>query len=691
MEKVIRIRGLDCAACAAELGEELENIDGVSHAAADFINQRVSLTYESAEAFEKAVDVISHFEEVEIVDGNAPEKKESHLKEIVSIAVSAVFFLAGLVFTILFGTDERWAFSLGVSFWLVAFLAAGWEVAVNAGKNAVRAFKDGFHPSLLLDENLLMLIAAVGAIAIGEYMEAAAVVLLYDIGELLQSLAVGSSRGAIRKLMEMKSDSAVRITSDGQEEVDPEALGEGDLLLIRKGDKVPVDCIVEEGESALDTKSLTGESYLKEVRAGDEVLAGCVNEGNPFQARVLRPYAESAVAKILELVENSSASKAKPEKFITKFARIYTPVVVLLALVIALVPPLFQNYNFALWVGRALNFLVISCPCALIISVPLTYFSGVGALAKEGVLAKGAVYLDKLAAVKVAAFDKTGTLTEGKFTVANVMGGEKVLQYAAAAEKCSSHPLAQAFKDTATAFTAEHAEEIAGRGIACEIEGNRVLVGSSRLMREQGIEAEETVTDAVTVYVAENGILLGKVEIADALRKNAGDALAALKKQGVKTLAVLTGDSESRARETLRGLPLDEIRAHLLPEEKPLCAEKLKESGTLLYVGDGINDTPVMAVSDVSAAMGALGSDAAIEASDFVLAGDDLSSLAKAVKAAKKTRRIVTENIVFSIAIKVALMVLSLFGFIPLWAAVFGDVGVMLLAVLNSMRMRQRL
>ncbi len=691
MDKVIKIRGLDCAACAAELGEELESIDGISHATADFINQRVSLSYESAEAFDRAIDVISHFEEVEIVDGNAPEKKESHLKEIVSIAVSAVFFVAGLIFTLFFDSGERWAFALGVSFWLVSFLAAGWEVAVNAGKNAVRAFKDGFHPSVLLDENLLMLIAAIGAIAIGESMEAAAVVLLYQIGELLQSLAVGSSRGAIKRLMEMKSEIAVRLIENGQEEVDPEILCEGDILLIRKGDKVPVDCAVTEGESELDTKSLTGESYLKEIKVGDEVLAGCVNEGNPFKARVLRPYSESAVAKIMELVENSSASKAKPEKFITKFARIYTPAVVLLAVLIAVIPPLFQEYNFALWVGRALNFLVISCPCALIISVPLTYFSGVGALARAGVLTKGAVYLDKLASVKVAAFDKTGTLTEGQFSVSSVVGGEKVLSYAAAAERNSSHPLAQAFAKVETPYTAERAEEIAGMGIACDICGSRVLVGSARLLRERGVAVEEEISDTVTVYVAENGVLLGRVEIADTLRRNAAEALSELKKQGVKKLAVLTGDSEARAEQSLKGLPLDEIHARLLPDEKPACAARLKEEGTLLYVGDGINDTPVMAMSDVSAAMGALGSDAAIEASDFVLAGDDLSALAKAIKGAKKTRRIVTENIVFSITVKVALMILSLFGFIPLWAAVLGDVGVMLLAVLNSLRMRTSL
>ncbi len=700
MRKNIRIKGLDCAACAAELSAELEKIEGITYASADFINQRVSLDCENDAAFERAADVISHFEDVEIVGGNAHGEKKSHRKEIFSVAVSAVFFAAGLALTVLYGPGEwdwsvcaqyDWKLWLGVSFCLASFVAAGWRVVLNAGRNTARAFKNGFHPSVLFDENLLMLIAGLGAIALGQFTEAAAVVLLYQIGEILQSLAVGSSRGAIEKLMEMKSGSAIRLTADGQEEVEPEALEAGDILLIRKGDKIPADCRMKEGESELDTKSLTGESDLREVKAGDEILAGCVNAGNPFKAEVLRPYTESAVAKILGLVENSSSAKAPPEKFITKFSRIYTPAVVLLAVLIAVIPPLFQGFNFLDWLAPSLNFLVISCPCALIISVPLTYFSGVGALAREGVLTKGAVYLDKLASVRVAAFDKTGTLTEGKFSVENVTGGEKVLLYAAAAERNSSHPLAQAFSETVTPYTAEEAEEIAGLGIACKICGARVLVGSARLLRGHGVDVPEEHTDTAVIYVAENGVLIGKIGIADKVRANAAEALSALKKQGVKKLAVLTGDSEERAEAALAGLPVDEIRAQLLPADKPRFARELKREGTLLYVGDGINDTPVMAESDVSAAMGALGSDAAIEASDFVLAGDDLTALAKAVKAAKKTRKIVMENIVFSLAVKAALMVLSLFGFLPLWAAVFGDVGVMLLAVLNSMRMRRKI
>ncbi len=681
MQKVIKIRNLDCAACAAELSEELNAIEGVSNAVADFINQRVSLEYESDEALEKAIYSITHFEEVEL-DGGVP-KKERHLKEIVSIALSAAFFVPALVLELL-GFNEWLVFSL----FLASALAAGWSVLWN-----VLHFRG---LSTLLDENFLMTIASIGAFAIMQPMEGAAVMLLYQIGELLQNIAVGSSRGAIAKLMALKSDTAILAEGENTREVDADDLKEGDVILLRRGDKVPADCVLLEGETSLDTKSLTGEAYLKEVKAGDELLAGCVNAGSAVKAKVLRPASQSAVAKILDMVENSTAKKAKPEKFITKFSRIYTPVVVLLAALIAVVPPLFQHYNFTTWLVPAIEFLVISCPCALIISVPLTYFSGVGTLARHGVLTKGAVYLDELSKVQVAVFDKTGTLTEGRFSVSKVTGGERALLLAAAVEKNSSHPLAQAFAGVETPFSAQNAEEIAGMGLAATVGGKKVLVGSLRLMQSRGIAAEPVESLASVVYVAEEGTLLGYVEIEDSVRPEAKGALEELKRAGIYR-AVLTGDTKERAEGLLRELPLEEIHAGLLPEEKPVYAQKLKERGKLLYVGDGINDTPVMAVSDVSVAMGGLGSDAAIEASDFVLASDSLSALPKAVKGAKKTGKIVKENIVFSIAVKVILMAVSvaatatgLFA-LPIWAAVFGDVGVMLLAVLNSLRMHRSL
>ena len=686
MKRIIKIRNLDCAACAAELQEELAAIEGISEVSVDFVTQRVSLCHEGEEPLQKAIYSITHFEEVEIADGSAPAKKERHLKELITILVSAAFFIPALVLDLAKIGSEWIAFGL----YLAAFAAAGWSVVLAVCKNAPRAFRGGFHPGVLLDENLLMLIAAVGAFALGENMEGAIVMLLYQIGEYLQGLAVGSSRGAITRLMSLKSDSAILLDGDTQREVHPDELSAGDVILIRKGDKVPADCRLLDETASLDTKSMTGESYLKEVRAGQDMLSGCINEGNAVRASVLRPASESAAAKILELVENSAAQKAKPEKFITKFSRWYTPIVVLIAVVLAVVPPLFQNYNFPEWIVRALNLLVISCPCALIISVPLTYFSGVGTLARCGVLAKGAVYLDGLASVKVAAFDKTGTLTEGRFSVGNVRGDGRALALAAAVEKASSHPLAQAFEGVPSP-AASCVEELAGRGLQGVVGGKKVLVGSYRLMREQGIACEEVQSAALVVYVAEEGALVGSVEIEDKIRPEAKDALLELKKTGISEIAVLTGDTESRARAALQGLPVDEFCAELLPAEKPARAETLKEKGRLLYVGDGINDTPVMTVSDVSVAMGGLGSDAAIEASDFVLASDNLSALPKAIRGAKKTRKIVIENIVFSIAVKAALMALSLAGILPLWIAVFGDTGVMLLAVLNSMRMRAKI
>lgn len=689
MEKVIKIRNLDCAVCAAELQEELSELSGIREVSVDFVGQRVKLDAESAEAFAGAVSVISHFEEVEIIDGNAPKKKERHLKELISVAVSTVFFLPALLCDILLGErGEIAAFLL----YLCAFAAAGWSVVWSVGKNIVRLFRQKHGTfGVLFDENLLMLVASVGAFCIGQSMEGAAVMLLYQIGEYLQALAVGSSRGEIEKLMEMKSESAILLDGETQTEIPPEELREGDFILLRKGDRVPVDCLLEEGRTELDTKTLTGEAYLREVEAGEEMLAGCVNEGTAVRARVVRPYSDSAVAKILDLVENSTAQKAAPEKFITRFARWYTPVVVLLALILAVVPPLFLDGDFLPWITRALNLLVISCPCALIISVPLTYFSGVGTLARYGVLAKGAVYLDPLAKVKVAAFDKTGTLTEGKFSLAEVRGEPRAAELAAALERNSSHPLAQAFLSVSTSLRAEQCEELLGLGLTALVEGKRVFVGSARLMREQRIEFEEPDTPCGVIYVAEEGRLVGIVLIEDRIRADAASALAELKRAGVERTVVLTGDSERRTRAVLENLPIDVICSQLLPDQKPQRARALKGDGGLLYVGDGINDTPMMAESDVSVAMGGLGSDAAIEASDLVLASDNLSALPKALKAAKKTRKIVAQNIVFSLAVKFLLMVLSLFDLIPLVAAVFGDVGVMLLAVLNAMRMRGKI
>ena len=689
MNKVIKIRNLDCAACAMELKEELGEIAGVLSAEVDFVTQRVSLVLAdegAAEAEEKARYTISHFEEVEIVETNTPEKKEKHLTEILSIVISLLFFIPALVLSFIGGISEWVSFGL----YLAAFAAAGWKVVWTVILNFPKIFKGGFHLGVLLDENLLMTVAAAGAFALMESMEGAIVMILYDIGELLQSIAVGSSRGAITRLAALKAGSAIVLNGSEQREVLPEDLHPGDTILLRKGDKIPADCRLISERASIDAKSMTGEAYLQEKHKGDELLSGCVNAGDAVTAEVLRLESESAAAKVLELVENAASQKAKPEKFITRFARIYTPVVVLLAIIVAVIPPLFDEYAFSKWIATALNILVISCPCALIISVPLAYFSGVGALARSGVLTKGAVYLDLLASTKCVAFDKTGTLTEGKFSIAKVNGDERALALAAGLEKCSSHPLAEAFKGVECTL-GEEVEEIAGRGLKGIVEGRKVLVGSLKLMQEEGVQLEEANTARLVVYVAQDGKFVGSIEIDDKLREEAKDALLSLKRAGVDEIAVFTGDTRARAEESLKTLPVDYIASDLLPADKISEAEKLKTKGRLLYVGDGINDTPVMKASDISASMGNLGSDAAIEASDFVLAGDNLSALPKAIKGARKTKRIVLQNIVFSIVVKVALMVLSVFGFVPLWAAVLGDTGVMLLAVLNSMRLRAKL
>lgn len=682
--EIIKIKNLDCAACAAELEEELKKIEGVNAVSVDFVAQRVNLDC-AKDARERCIYAISHFEEVEIVADREKQKEDRHFKEIFSIVLSLLFFIPALVLSF-FPEITEW---ISFSFYLVSFAAAGWQIVLAVGNNFIKFFRGKF--SALLDENTLMLIAAIGAFCIGENMEGAAVVILYEIGELLQSIAVGSSRGAIRRLTELKSERAILLNGDEQREVDADTLVAGDFVLLRKGDKVPADCRLVSEFALIDGKSLTGEADYKEVKEGEELLSGTVNAGDAVKAQVVRPASQSAAQKILDLVENATAKKAAPEKFITKFSRWYTPIVVLLALIVAVVPPLFQEYNFALWVERALNFLVISCPCALVISVPLTYFSGVGSLARAGVLVKGAVYLDVLRKAKVAAFDKTGTLTEGNFTVSAVHGEERALLLAAAVERNSSHPLAQAFRSVRTPYTAEGLKEIAGKGLQATVEGKEVLVGSARFLRENGIAPNEETNGTLCVYVAEEGKLVGMIEIQDKIKKEANEALLALKGAGIEWTAVLTGDSKERAEAALSRLPIDEIHAGLLPEEKSGYAKKLKERGVFLYVGDGINDTPVLAESDVSVAMGALGSAAAVEQADLVLATDRLTALPKAMKGAKKTGKIVFENIVFSIAVKVVLLILSLFGFLPLWAAVLGDVGVMLLAVLNSMRMRRKI
>lgn len=692
--KVIKIENLHCAACAMELQEELEKIEGVREVSVDFVTQTISVDAENDSVLKKVVKTANHFEKVRVVETEgAGPKKESHAKEILQIVIAAAIFLAGILVQYLWveRLDDAGIVPNVVMYavYLAAYFIVGYPVLISTCKNIAKGH--------VFDENFLMTLASVGAFIIGEAFEGVAVMLLYQIGELLQSIAVGSSRRSITELMGLRSESATLIQDGVQITVKPEELKIGDVILVKAGEKIPVDAVVTEGETALDTKSLTGEALPRNVKAGDEVLSGCINSGANIYLRVVREYTDSAVAKILDMVENSASKKAEPEKFITKFAKYYTPIVCLLAVCLAIFPPLiicivngaFTWATWADWISRALTLLVISCPCAIVISVPLTYFGGIGCAARYGILVKGSTHLDTAAQISVAAFDKTGTLTEGNFRIVNVGGKEETLLYAAAAEHESSHPLAKPFEDVQTPYKATDVEETAGRGVRCLVDGKRLAVGNAKLLAESGVVFKETDSVSTVVYVAADGEYLGYIEIDDSPKQEAAEALGALKAAGVKKCFMITGDTEARAQKVADEIGgIDGVCAGLLPDEKLKTVESLKSDGKVLYVGDGINDAPVMSVADCSFSMGKIGSGAAIEASDFVLVSDRLTAIPTAIRISKKTRSIVLQNLVFSIAVKVILMIFGVIGILPLVLAVFGDVGVMLLAVLNSIRMR---
>lgn len=689
---VLHIENLDCPVCAEALQGELQKIKGVRFVVVDYVAQTITLEADD-EAIARVIKKANAFEEVRVLDGDRYEtKKDPHLKEWLMIAISAVFFAGGLLLENL-GTGTV-ALVFQYILYAVAYLAVGYPVLIATAKNVVKG--------RVFDENFLMTVASIGAIVIGETSESVLVMLLYQIGELLQSIAVGSSRRSVTELMELKSEAATLLVDGEQKTVKPEELKPGDVLLIKAGEKIPVDGVLLSETAALDTKSLTGEAEPRTYQKGDELLSGCINVGGVYEMKVSRPYEDSAVGKILDMVENASAGKAAPEKFITKFARVYTPVVCCLALALAIFAPLlgglitdnrFYFKDIERWVQSALTFLVISCPCALIISVPLSYFSGVGACAKNGILVKGATYLDEIAKVKTVAFDKTGTLTEGNFAVcavhtANGTGENELLSLIASVERGSAHPIAKAFEEYEIIHRAERVTEEAGCGLIAEMKGEKLLVGNEKLLIKNGVTFERLESPYTVVYAAKDGAYLGAVEVGDRIRKEAKTAVEQLKKTGVSRLVMLTGDGEGRARKIANEVGVYEVNADLLPGDKLEKAERLKADGSLLYIGDGINDAPVMAAADCAASMGKLGSAAAVEASDMVLIADDLTALPKAVKIARKTRSIVMQNILFSIVMKAAFMVLGAIGVLPLWLAVFADVGVMLLAVLNSCRVR---
>lgn len=621
-------------------------------------------------------------------------------KMLLRIIISAVVWAAGLVISHLFPAEDRFGVMgiVQLVIFTAAYLTIGWDIVWKAIRNIAHG--------QVFDENFLMSIASIGAMIIGDYSEGTAVMIFYQVGELFQSVAVGKSRRSIAEMVDINPEYANVERGGEVAEVSPEEISAGEIIVIRPGERIPLDGRVISGSSELNTAALTGESALRGVHEGDEVISGCINTNGLLRVEVSRPYSDSTVARILELVENSSENKAKTENFITKFARIYTPIVVFSAVALAVIPGLISAAvsgwtdfsGWSEWVYRALTFLVVSCPCALVISVPLSYFGGIGGASRHGIMIKGANYLEQLAKAQTFVFDKTGTLTKGSFSVTEAVpediSADELVGICAAAESYSTHPIAQSIiaeaQKRSLTVSAEDAEEIAGYGVKAQVGGKTVLVGNYRLMERDNIPAPAVELPGTVVYCAVEGRFAGYLVISDEMKSGAPAAIAELKALcGAKTV-MLTGDRKSAAEAVVKAAGIDEYHAELLPDGKVAQVEALckarPQKSALAFVGDGMNDAPALARADVGIAMGAMGSDAAIEAADIVLMNDNIESLPLAVRISRKTHRIVMQNIILAIGVKVLIMILTAFGIGNMWLAVFGDVGVAVIAILNTMR-----
>ena len=579
-----------------------------------------------------------------------------------------------------------------IPLFLVAYLEIGYDILLKAFK--------GIRNRQVFDENFLMAVATLGAFGVGEFPEAVAVMLFYQIGELFQSYAVDKSRKSISSLMNIRPDYA-NVLRDGKEEkVDPDEVKIGEIIVVKPGEKIPLDGTIIEGTTMLDTKALTGESVPVEAKEDDEVLSGSINESGKILVKVSKEYGESTVSKILDLVENASSKKSKSENFITKFAKYYTPTVVIIAVILAIVPPfIFKGTSFTEWIYRALSFLVVSCPCALVISIPLSFFGGVGGASKMGILIKGSNYLEALASTEIAVFDKTGTLTKGVFEVqkieTNNISKDELLEIAAYAENYSNHPIAKsiknAYKKEIDTNRIKNIKEISGHGISVTVDDKNVLIGNEKLMEENKIQYTKSEDIGTILYIAINNEYKGLIIISDEIKEDSKGLVKNLKNLGVKKTVMLTGDKKTVGEDVGEKLGLDEVYTELLPDGKVEKVEKLMqektEKGKLVFVGDGINDSPVLAMSDIGIAMGALGSDAAIEAADVVIMTDEPSKIADAISLSRKTMKIVKENIVFAIFVKVLVLILTAIGLSTMWEAVFADVGVSIIAIINALRM----
>jgi Cd2+/Zn2+-exporting ATPase len=692
--KKYTLQNLDCANCAAKIETAVQQTQGVKFASVDFATTTLYLDADDFSAVqstiqrvEPQISVLPHRTEA------AVDEQFNVRKELILILIAAGLFFLGLIFI-----DALRATPFGIAEWLVfgaAYLLSGWGVLTSAFRNIIRG--------QVFDEHFLMSIATIGAILIGELPEAVGVMLFYLVGEFAQELSVSRSRRSIQALLEVRPDKANVLINGQVKTLDPEMVPVGAELIVRPGERIPLDGEVISGNSLVDTSALTGESRPRNARNGESVLGGMINQTGVLTIRVMRPFEESSISRILELVQNAGSRKAKTEKFITQFARVYSPIVVALAAAVAILPPLFTGAPFSEWLYRALVVLVISCPCALVISIPLGYFGGVGGAARRGILVKGSNYLDILAAVRSVIFDKTGTLTQGAFRVTrseprNGYTEADLLQWAAQAEAGSNHPIAQSIREAqgeiATTPIGAY-QEIAGKGVCASISGRELLAGSDGLLHHANVEHDADLCQVAgtVVHVAIDGEHAGYLLIADELKPEAHQAIRDLRSVGVEQIVMLTGDAEPVAQQVAHALGMDDYRAELLPEDKMQELEALmavpNRTGKLAFVGDGINDAPALARADVGIAMGALGSEAAIETADVVIMTDSPAKVAEAIKIGRRTRTIVWQNIILALLIKSAFIGLGIIGIANMWMAVIGDMGVALLAVANAMRVLQ--
>lgn len=701
IKKEIILGGLNCAHCAEVINEKVGKLEEIESSNLNFINKKLSLEIKKSvnekELLDKVVGIINDTEpgldiqinyEKEKNTNSAKEESKSDVNkaDLIKLIIGAVVYIFGIYQT---ATGFESQFSNLI--FLIAYIIVGGEVLLKAIKNAFKGH--------MFDENFLMAIATVGALAIGELPEAVGVMLFYQVGEFLQGMAVGKSRKSITALMQIRPDSANLKVGSDIKVVSPEDVSIGDIIIVKPGEKVPLDGIVIEGISMVDTSALTGESVLREITAGEDILSGFINKNALLTIKVTKEFGESTVAKILDLVENASSKKSKTENFITKFSKYYTPAVVISALLIAVVPPIvIKDAVFSDWLYRGLIFLVVSCPCALVLSIPLSFFSGIGFASKNGILIKGSNYLEALRSVDTVVFDKTGTLTKGVFNVTKInsvgISEENLLEYAAVAEANSNHPIAKSilnyYNKSVDLEKIENYEEIAAYGIKVGYNGEHILAGNEKLMRKENIFYSPAKEVGTVVYIAVNKVYRGYIVISDEIKEDSIDAIKHLKSMGIKEVVMLTGDNEKVANNIASQLGLDKVYSNLLPNEKVDKLEEIYEGRTekekVIFVGDGINDAPVLARADVGIAMGGLGSDAAIEAADVVLMTDEPSKISKAIEIAIKTNKIVWQNIIFALGIKIIVLILGAGGIATMWEAIFADVGVALIAVLNAMR-----